>query len=499
MTKNTTPVLFAGIITLLIASCSKDVKTLPQQPGPVDQHSYLQLSVSGVQSTGTQLYAMLSIENKAGEQVVTNKKITLDDIQGTYKTDKIELAKGDYILSKFIVVKASDTAMYATPKSNSAKAAQVAKPLALPVTIAETGINPEAVQVLKIAETDTPEAYGYTSDDFGYHVYVNLKVKLKINVGEVAYDSLPGKLVIEATKNDGARWVREIDMKRGITDIRVPESYSNFSFKIDKWNATAQNSFSRSELTHGMLIALESSRQPKRLITEAVYLENSGGLSADSRTEYYYNASYLLKEVKYFQRSLQVSGLPLTNVYKFVYTGSQLDSIHRFDANNLSTGYTAFFYEYGRISNISNQSYDQHTGAAIEYTGVGDNEVISADYLFYNGNSMTYKIFSRNGNRTSDEAHSSTGGSEGGIYEYDDNINPKHQLGWPDLYFLNYSKNNLALEQKGYAGAYPTAVPYKFEYVYDQDGYPAEAYVSYKGFTSHEHLYRIKKVYTYAD
>lgn len=48
---------------------------------------------------------------------------------------------------------------------------------------------------------------------------------------------------------------------------------------------------------------------------------------------------------------------------------------------------------------------------------------------------MNYKIIARNGNRISDQAQSSTGGSEGGNYEYDDNINPKHQLGWDDLYF----------------------------------------------------------------
>ena len=110
---------------------------------------------------------------------------------------------------------------------------------------------------------------------------------------------------------------------------------------------------------------------------------------------------------------------------------------------------------------------------------------------------MTYKIFTRNGNKISDQAMSSTGGGESGTYEYDSNINPKHQLGWPDLYFSNYSKNNLMSEQKGYGGSIPQVKPYKFEYTYDADGYPTEALISYKGYTSGQHLYNIKTVYSY--
>ena len=50
---------------------------------------------------------------------------------------------------------------------------------------------------------------------------------------------------------------------------------------------------------------------------------------------------------------------------------------------------------------------------------------------------------------------------------------------------------------KGYAGGSPTVIPYRYEYVYDDDGYPKESYVSYKGYSSQQHLYRIKKVFRY--
>ncbi len=496
--KGFTLALFALLATLIFLACEKPDKIAPQQPSsPADTSAYLQLSVSGIQLAGNKLYALVSIDNKAGQSMLTNKKVALDNIQGTYKTDKIELAKGEYNITKFIVVNATDTALYATPKANTLKAAGVAKPLSIAVSIASKGITNADLQALKLAETDMPAAYGYTADDFGYHAYISLNVTLKINVGQVAYDSLPGKLKISATADNGSQWIRELDMQRGITSIKVPEQYSTYQFEVGKWNTVAKKTINRTGLESHMIINLEASRQPKRLVEEKVFIENSVATVPDSRTEFYYGAGNKLAEVRNYQKQVQQSGLVLTNVHKFRYEGDQLDSINRFNRLNNSTGYTAFFYNFGRIASISNLSYDQHTGVAIDYNAAGENETISADYIFHNGNSMFYRFITRNGNRVSEQAITSTGGSESGVYEYDDNINPKHQLGWEDIFFINYSKNNKLREQKNYGGSIPSAVPYKFEYVYDNDGYPAEEYVSYKGYTSQQHLYRIKKVYIY--
>jgi len=498
MTKKFHLLLLTGVSILLFAACSKTPESLPQPvPGQPDHTAYLQLSANGVQFSGQQLYALLSIENKSGMAVVTNKKVTLDYIQGVYKTDKIALAKGEYSLSKFIVLKSSDTAAYATPRTNSPKAAQVTSPLSFSFLVAQKGINNSSVEVLKIAETDAAASFGYTAEDFGFQAHLNLNVKLKIRVGHVIYDSLPGKLKIDAVNGTENHWSREIDLKKGFSPVSVPEQYSTFTFEISKWNIVAKKVFSRSALQTGMMIELEAIRQPKRLVEEKSFIENSSGLVPDSRTEYFYNGVNRLSEIKNYQKSIQVSGLPLTNIYKFSYNGTILDSIKRFAADNSSTGYTAFTYNANRIANIHNRSYDQETGAAIEYLSAGDNEVINADYLFSNGNTMNYKIFFRDGNKISDQAQSSTGAGETGTYEYDENINPKHQLGWPDLYFSNASKNNITREQKGYGGGFPSAIPYKFEYTYDNDGYPAEVFISYKGYTSQQHLYRIRKVYIY--
>jgi len=261
---------------------------------------------------------------------------------------------------------------------------------------------------------------------------------------------------------------------------------------VNKWNVTAAKVVSHDQLHSNMLINLQATRQPKRLIEEASFLLNQTVYQADSKSEYLYDANGLV-EIKNYQKSTIVSGLPLANILKFIYNGNQLDSIKRYDPNNNLNGHTAFEYMGSRVSGIHNISYDQFTGASIEYAGAGENQVTKITYLFQNGNSMLNTIIMKNGNKVTDQTQSSTGGSESGYYEYDSNINPKFNLGFPDLYFSNSSKNNLVLQEKNYAGAIPTVVPYKFEYVYDNDGYPIEVYTSYKGFNSQQYLYTIKK------
>lgn len=489
----------AVITALTVMSCKKATEDPSLQPPPsVDQSSYLQLTAPGIQVTGNRLYALVSINNETGQEVISNKKVMLDYVQGMYKTDKIGLQRGSFVLSKFIVMNNKDTAVFAAPKSYSEKALLVSTPVSVPVTIARSGIHAASVQVVQVTSADAAASFGYTADDFGRNELVAATVKLSISVGDVVYDSLPGKLTIDATSNTGTHWIREIEMLPGETQVRVPQNYESFRFSVSKWNVTAQKVLSRAELSPNKHIELAGSRLPKRLVEELVFLENGAGLIPDSRTEYYYASQGRLSDIKFYQRSLQVSGLQLAQQYRFLYNGNQLDTIKRSEPGHIVNGYTSFTYVNGRIVTARNNSYDQQTTVAFDYSQQGNSTgTITGSYVFHNGNSMRYNITFRNGNNVQDEAMSSTGGSESGVYTYDSYINPKHQLGYPDIFLSNNSRNNQLSEQKNYAGGFPSAMPYKFEYIYNEDGYPDEVYISYKSYISQQHLYRVKKVYRY--
>ena len=482
----------------IVTGCRKPVEPLPVIPDIVDSSSYLQLTFNGMsQNLGT-MYAILSITKQNGDSVFTNRKVAITQSNQQYISEKIKLGKNSYKLSKLVVVKSSDTAKFATPQIQSAKSELVNVSLPLPVNITAAGVHAVQISVLPVSISEDPSSFGYTTADFGFEAYFTLQAHLQMKVGDVGYDSLPGLLKLEAVKSNGDRWLREVELRKGITRLQIPQEYDNYTFSITKWNTSIQKQFSRIELNNNMIVSLAGTRSAKRLVEESVFIENSVSLTADSRTEYFYNQSGNLQSIRYYQRSLQVQGLPLTFVYNFHYTQiNAWDTVFRYNASQQLTGYTSIVRNNNGIHSMFNKSYDQHTGAAVTYGMVNGNKEILVDYLFSNNNSMQYKLKFQHGNKVEDRAQTSTGGVESGTYSYDDAVNPYHQMGYDDLYFTNASKNNLLSMSKGYAGGFPTVIPYRYEYVYDEDGYPKESYVSYKGYSSQQHLYRIKKVFRY--
>ncbi|QNA45935.1 hypothetical protein [Lacibacter sediminis] len=483
----------------IATGCRKQAELLPVVPSIVDSSSYLQLTFNGMQPNLGTMYAILSITKENGDSVFTNRKVAITQSNQQYISEKIKLGKNSYKLAKLVVVKSSDTAKFATPQLQSAKAGLVNVALPLPVNITSAGVHAVQLSVLPVSLSEDPSSFGYTTADFGFEAYFTLQAHLQMKVGDVGYDSLPGLLKLEAVKLNGDRWLREIELRKGITLVQVPQEYDNYTFTITKWNTSIQKQYNRAELNNNMLVSLAGTRSAKRLVEESVFIENSGALTADSRSEYFYNQNGKLKIIRYYQRSLQFSGLPLTFVYNFQYSQPNAwDTVYRYDANQQLTGFTAMERtNNGHIHSMFNKSYDQHTGAAVSYSVVNGNKEITVDYLFSNNNSMRYNIKFEHGNKVEDRGQSSIGGAESGTYSYDAFINPYHQLGYDDMYFTNASKNNLMSMSKGYAGGFPTVIPYRYEYVYDEDGYPKESFVSYKGYSSQQHLYRIKKVFRY--
>ncbi len=497
-------------VTLLfftvVTGCRKAAEPVPPTPVPVDSSSYFQLSFTGMASGQAGLYAILSMTKENGDSVFTNRKVAVTADNQLYLSEKIQLQKGSYQLSKLLIVKSSDTAKYATPIKQSAKAALVNMSLPVKVNITAAGVQSASISVLPVVASESPSLFGYTATDFGFEPYFTVQAHVQMKVGAVVYDSLPGLLKVEAVHANGASWLREIELQQGITNVQIPQEYSNYTFSINKWNTAIQKQYSRAEMSNQMLITLAGNRSAKRLIEESVFIENSSATIAESRSEYFYNANSKLQSIRFYQRSLQVSGLPLTMVYHFHYSQpGAWDTMYRYHIRQQNTGYveqqltgyTAIERNGNLIRSMFNKSYDQHTSAAVSYSVAnGINETV-VDYLFSNNNSMQYRIKFKHGNKTEDRAQSSTGGGESGTYSYDAFVNPYHQLGYDDLYFTNASKNNVKSMVKGYAGSFPSAIPYRYEYVYDEDGYPKESYVSYKGYSSQQHLYRIKKVFLY--
>jgi hypothetical protein len=327
-----------------------------------------------------------------------------------------------------------------------------------------------------------------------------LKVKSVIKIGEIAYDSIPASLQIKSWDSNQVVHQTMVNLVAGTNDVRVNKSHIKYELKLSKWGIDDSKTLTRQEVNTATVIELGGSKAAKKLRMEEGYLFAGGNYRPDSKSVYEYNSNGTINRIDYYQKRPQHSDLKMYFQDMFIYSGKKVQKINRLDENGTKVGVTEFTYNAGgSVVNIHQKSYDQETGAVVEYTPGLSNGNIEIDYLYSNGNTMVYKMIFRGGNKVEDIATSSRGGSEGGTYHYDTNINPFAHMNMPNIFLSNLSKNNLINQQKYYAGSIPSGVPYRYEYQYEADGYPKELVRSFKSYLTNEELYKIKTIYTYLD
>ena len=325
-----------------------------------------------------------------------------------------------------------------------------------------------------------------------------VKVKAAITIGDILYDSIPANLQIISWDSNNVIHERQILLAAGSNEVSLPKAHRKYQLKLSKWGISDEMSFTKTQIAEGTYISLGGSKAAKKLRLEEGFLFAAGSYRPDRKTIYTYNTNGGIQRIDYYEKRPQHSDLKRYQSDVFVYSGNRVIKINRLNESDSQTGFTAFTYTpQGKVTNIHQKSYDQETGAAVEYTYAGATTDIEISYLFNNGNSMVYFMKIKRGNKVEDAATTSLNKSESGVYGYDFNINPFAHMNMPNLFLSNISKNNMVSHQKSYLGSIPSAEPYKFEYTYDAEGYPTELIKSYKSYTTGEHLYETKTVYTY--
>ena len=312
------------------------------------------------------------------------------------------------------------------------------------------------------------------------------------------YDSIPASLQIISWDNNNVMHLRQINLAAGTNEVSLPKAHTKYQLKLSKWGISDEMSFTKSQVPEGTLIDLGGSKASKKIQLEEDFLLAAGSYRLDNKTVYTYNVKGGIQRIDYYEKRLQYSDLKRYQSDVFVYSGNRVIKINRLDEFDSQTAVTDFTYNaQGKVTNMHEKSYDQETGAAVEYSYAGATTDIEIFYQFHNGNSMVYFMKIKRGNKVDDAATTSLNKTESGVYGYDFNINPFAHMNMPNLFLSNISKNNMLSQQKSYLGNIPSAEPYKFEYSYDTEGYPTELIRSYKSYTTGEHLYDTKTVYTY--
>ena len=231
---------------------------------------------------------------------------------------------------------------------------------------------------------------------------------------------------------------------------------------------------------------------------EEHFTYTSAGYKPSGKSVYSYNPDGKLQKIEFYDKLPQYSDLRLSWSKVYVYTNGKLTRLNYLSDQGAAFGYLELTYNttLTKITGMKEVSYDQSTEASVAYSYPTGYAQIDFDYVFANGRGMQYSLKIKDGNKTEDLAQSMSGG-ESGTYRYDFNINPYAHINLPNVYLSNLSKNNLVDQNKTYSGSIPSVEPYKFEYTYNEEGYPTELLKSFKNYSTGEHLFKIKTVYTY--
>ncbi|HLO79671.1 MAG TPA: hypothetical protein VK166_01860 [Chitinophagaceae bacterium] len=489
-------------LLIIFTGCKDDViKPEPKPAGPNTIRFAINSLPADDQPANAPIYAVVSIEDENNAEVVSNKKLAVS-FSSKYITEKIELEDGAYRVTKFILVGENGLTRFATPKVNSEKASLVQKPLNLGLEVDDAVTLDQTVEVVKVAAVDKAESFGYPAGTFAQlnnDSYVKVKLQAIVTVGDINYDSIPAAFKITSWNAAGEKFEKDTLLSAGAKEVYLPSTHVRFRFQVNKWGVTDEMTLNRDQISEGTTYTIGGSKAAKKLKLEETFALISGIYKPDSKSIYSYNANGTLSKVEYYQKLPQYEDLQLVFKDLYFYDGYKVDKIDRFEGDGDKVGFTEFSYnaQGTKVTNIRQKSYDQETGAAIEYSYPPGQAQITIDYLYNNGNSMEYKFKIQGGNKVEDVAVSSRGGGESGKYKYDFNINPYAHMNMPTLYLSNLSRNNLIGQEKYYSGSIPTMEPSLFEYSYDNEGYPMQLIKSYKGYRSGDILLKTKTIYSY--
>ncbi|MDF2192741.1 hypothetical protein [Paraflavitalea sp. CAU 1676] len=328
--------------------------------------------------------------------------------------------------------------------------------------------------------------------------YIDVKLQAVITIGSINYDSIPAEFRIISWDADNVPHSKDTLLAPGVNKVPVIKGHSRYSFRVNKWGITDAITLSKDELRQDVIYTLGGGKPAKLLKKEETFLYVMGAYQPKGKVNYNYTSKGLAF-AEYYQKFPEHAELQYTQKQTYSHAFNNVTRIEVTNAENKQIGYTTFDYSASnKIVNMHEvkQSGETYSSVAYDY-GNGGGAEITIDYLFDNGQAMEYKLEFKGGNRVSDKAVTSRGGGEGGTYKYDLNINPFAHMNMPNTYLTHLSKNNLIDEQKGYSGGFPVAEPYKFEYKYDEEGYPVELIKYYKNYLTKEEMYKTKTVYTY--
>ncbi|MFD2920032.1 hypothetical protein ACFS6H_09955 [Terrimonas rubra] len=502
-------IIIAYLLLQFLGSCRKDpVVPLPdpQDPGtPTHTFNISVESLPGMISPQGNLTAVVSIVNKQGIAVLTDKDVALT-YQDKYFTSAINLAAGEYRISKFLVFGSNNKILYASPLVGSARANEVSTPLPFSFDLnTNTGTIPVHVTIVNTG--DTPQQFGYPAGTFispaDESTSMKVNIRTVIKVGNIVYDSIPSTLRLVTWSSPNQSSLSFISLRPGTNEIALPKNAIKYELSVNKWKVTDQKVLLRSAVTDGMNLVLGGEKQARQLKTVNTAILNNGTYIAYVKKDYEYTNGYVSKTTAYKKNEAYETVVAYTE--NFFYNARQ--RIQRIQKQITDGGVQEDVFQYrddGRLQAVNRTEPAGVTTATIGYapyienTELGDHYTAGVQYNFTQYYyTQYYNIEFYGGTILTDNMATTHGNSTTGRYQYDFCINPYIHLNIPDLYFENSWKHNRVNSMKEFENVFPLTIPYENIYTYDDEGYPIELVTRYRTYLTGQFSYQTRSVFYY--
>lgn len=181
---------------------------------------------------------LVTLTDSKGSNVFQLKKIDLVSFGGVYITQPIELSVGDYLVTEFVVIDQSNTALYASPKVGSPLASVVSKPLPIELNIQKDQVSNLKLEVVKVDDS-VPEDFGYISFKFDIIETIDFLIAVSVYNSEKQGFELT-ESVLEVTYNTKSLYSETIPSLTNHVIIKNEGDSTVYELKISKTGYMAQ-------------------------------------------------------------------------------------------------------------------------------------------------------------------------------------------------------------------------------------------------------------------
>ena len=242
-----------------LSSCNKHEKPGSGKIEFTFAGSNLQSAVKAAKTNGTATYVVITIENGNGEIVSNSEKLELYNMGGYFISQPLSILTGTYRLTRFLVLDADNSVLYASPVKGSDKAFLVENPLPLAFSAEDDKTTKLVPEVLDATGT-IPASFGYTT--FSYNVVGTFDFLIGTfiyNESLANFEMIPSDISIYSDsvlvysghlKSQTTSTHISVYDSLGVTNkITLPERFNNYTLVVSKPGfETYTKTFTKEEL-----------------------------------------------------------------------------------------------------------------------------------------------------------------------------------------------------------------------------------------------------------